>query len=151
MVRERDLRNAIQAALAQTGAFSDVRLTGLPEDYGEGASDLTAAAIQPGSTRLITGWDAAPDGGRTFLCQLLVTVLARHADAQLCDELAEQLVEFVRNVVDGRSLVPGFNEPDRTMVTGWQWLPRRAPERRIAVTVTCHYIQDGWNSADTSQ
>lgn len=151
MARERDFRNAVKDALVQTGAFSDVRLTGLPEEYGEGASDLTAAAIQPGSTRMLTGWDAAADGGRAFLCQFLVTVLARHADAELCDELAEQLVEFVRNAVDGQPLVPGLNEPDQTMVTGWQWLPRRAPERRIAVTITYHYIQDGWNSADTSQ
>ena len=151
MARERDFRNALKDALVQTGAFSQVQLTGLPEEYGEGSSDLTAAAIQPGSTRLLAGWDDALAGGRTFQCQLLVTVLARHADAELCDELAEQLVEFVRNAVDGQPLVPGFNEPGQTMVTGWQWLPRRAPERRIAVTLTYHYIQDGWNNADTSQ
>ena len=150
MARERDVRTFIKDALMQTGAFSHVRLTGLPEDYGEGASDLTAAAIQPGSTRMVTGWDAAPGGGRIFMCQLLVTVLARHADAELCDELAEQLVEFVRNAVDGQPLVPGFNEPERTMITGWQWLPRTAPERRIAVTVTYNYLQDGWSNADTS-
>jgi hypothetical protein len=151
MARERDFRNALKDALMQTGAFSHVRLTGLPEEYGEGASDLTAAAILPGSTGVLTGWDAAPAGGRTFRCQLVVTVLARHADAELCDELAEQLVEFVRNAVDGQPLVPGFNEPEKTMVTGWQWLPRTAPERRIAVTVTFDYLQDGWNDADTSQ
>jgi hypothetical protein len=151
MARERDVRNAIKDALLQTGAFSQVRVTGLPEDYGEGASDLTAAAIQPGSTRMLNGWDAAPGGGRTFMCQLLVTVLVRHIDAELCDELAEQLVELVRNAVDGQQLVGGFNEPERTMVTGWQWLPKTPPERRIAVTVTYNYIQDGWNNADTSQ
>jgi hypothetical protein len=150
MARERDVRNALKDALMQTGAFSHVRLAGLPEDYGEGASDLTAAAILPGSTSMLTGWDAAPSGGRAFTCQLLVTVLARHADAELCDEMAEQLVEFVRNVVDGQALVPGFNQPDTTMVTGWKWLTRTAPERRIAVSVTYDYLQDGWNDADTS-
>jgi len=151
MSREKDYRNALRDILVDTGAFSEVRLTGLPEDVGFGASDLTAASIQPGSTRMLTGWDAATGGGRSFLCQLLVTVLARHVDAERCDELAEQLVEFVRNAVDGQPLVPGFNEPERTMVTGWQWLPRTAPERRIAVTVTFDYLQDGWNNADTSQ
>lgn len=151
MARERDLRNAIQQCLAQTGAFSDVSLSGLPEDYGEGASDLTAAAILPGSTRLVSGWDSGPGGGRVFLCQLLITVLARHADPQLCDELAEQLVEYIRDAVDGQTIVPAFNEPQRTMITGWQWLPRKAPERRIAVTLTYHYLQDGWNTADTTQ
>jgi hypothetical protein len=151
MARERDIRNALKDTLVQTGAFSQVRLTGLPEDYGEGASDLTAASIQPGSTEMLSGWDGAPGGGRIYRCQLRVTVLARHADAELCDELAEQLVEFVRNAVDGQPIVPGFNQPDQTMVTAWQWLSRRAPERRIAITVTCHYIENGWNNADTSQ
>jgi hypothetical protein len=151
VARERDFRNALKDALVQTGAFTNVTLTGLPETYGEGSSDLAAAAIQPGSTRMTTGWDASPDGGRNFMCQLLVTVLARHSDAELCDDLAEQLVEFVRNAVDGLAIVPGFNEPQKTMVTGWTWQPRAAPERRIAITVTYDYLQDGWNSADTSQ
>lgn len=150
MARERDVRLAIRDALLQTGAFSHVRLTGLPEEYGHGASDLTAAAIQPGSTELLAGWDAPPAGGRAFSCRLRVMVLARHADAELCDELAEQLVEFVRNALDGRPLVPGFNLPGHTIVTGWEWLPRKAPERRIAVSVAYHYLQDGWNDADTS-
>lgn len=151
MPREREVRDAMRNALIQTGAFSSVVLTGLPEDYGFGASDLTVAAIQPGSTRMVDGWDSALDGGRDFHCQLLVTVLARHEDAELCDDLAEQLVNTVRDVVDGQTFLPGFNEPARTMVTGWLWLPRAAPERRIAVTVTYHYIQDGWKQADLSQ
>ena len=45
MVREGDVRNAIKELLVATGAFSDVWLTGLPQDCGQGASELTAAAI----------------------------------------------------------------------------------------------------------
>jgi hypothetical protein len=151
MPRERDVRNAIRDALIQTGAFEAVLLTGLPEDYGAAASDAALVSIQPGSTRFISGWDAAPDGGRNFMCQLLVTILARNADPVLCDEYAEQLLEIVRNTVDGRVLVQGFNEPQKTLVTGWSWLPRTAPERRIAATVTFNYLVDGWNSNDASQ
>ena len=150
MARERDVRNAIQNALVQTGGFTSVVLTGLPEDHGLGASQLTAASIQPSSTRTHEGWDSTNAGGRDFQCQVVVTVLARHEDAQLCDELAEQLANIVRDAVDGQSLVPGFNQPARTMITGWVWLPRTAPERRIALTVTYHYLQDGWTDADTS-
>jgi hypothetical protein len=148
---ERDLRRALKDALDITGEFSTVQLTGLPEDVGFGASSLTAAAIQPGSTRMLTGWDAAPSGGRCFTAQLLVTILARTEDPELTDDLAEHLVNVVRNAVDGRVMVPGFNEPDKTMATGWHWLPRVAPERRVAITITYDFIQDGWDSADTSQ
>lgn len=149
-MRERDFRTALQTALIATGAFSDVRLTGLPEEYGEGASDLTAVSIQPHSTKLLTGWDSGPSGGRVFRCQLSVTVLARHSDPQLCDELAEQLVNVIRDATDGQAIVPGFAIPQRTEVTGWQWPPRTAPERRIPITLTYDYLQDGWDSADTS-
>ncbi len=65
MARERDVRNAIQELLLATGAFSTVWITGLPEDYGQGASSLTAAAIEPVSTQLTSGWDSSPPGGWT--------------------------------------------------------------------------------------
>jgi hypothetical protein len=61
-MRERDVRNAIQTALLATGAFSDVWITGLPENYGHGASDFTAAAIEPTGTTFTTGWDASSEG-----------------------------------------------------------------------------------------
>lgn len=150
-MRERDFRNNLKDALLQTGQFDDVSLVGLPEtDAGAPASDSQLAAIQPGSTQFRSGWDAAPGGGRWFTCQLLVTILARREDPQLCDELAEQLLNAVRNAADGQILVYGFNEPQKTMCTGWRWLPRTAPERRIAITLTYDYIQDGWNAADTN-
>ena len=46
MSRDRDVRNAIQTALIQTGAFDAVWLWGMPEDYGTGASNLAVAAIE---------------------------------------------------------------------------------------------------------
>lgn len=150
MARERDFRNALEAALVATGQFSEVTLKGLPENYGEAASDLTAVSIQPHSTQIRTGWDAALGGGRVFQCQLVVTILARHSDPVLGDELAEQLLNTLRNVADGGVLVAGFNEPQRTQVTGWQWKTRTDVERRIAAILTYDYLQDGWNGADTT-
>lgn len=148
---ERAVRSAIRDALVMTGAFDTVSLVGLPEVQGDiPASAEAAASVQPGSTRFAQGWDAAPEGGRRFTCQLLVTVLARHADAELCDELAEILLGQVRNAIDGRILVEGFNMPQKTMASGWQWQPRVSPERRIAITVTYDYIENGWNHADTA-
>jgi hypothetical protein len=149
MARERDVRNAIQAALVQTGAFSDVWLTGLPEDYGQGASGLTAAAIVPITTHLVSGWDAAPAGELDFAAKLGVTLLARHPDPQLRDELAEQLLDFLINAVNGQSLA-NFTIPQQTIVTSWEWLSPRPPERRIAATVDFSYLVT-WNGFDTSQ
>jgi hypothetical protein len=148
MARERDVRNAIQEALIATGAFSGVWLSGLPEGFGQAASELTAAAIEPLSTRLATGWDAAPTGGLDYTAELIVTLLARHPDPQLRDELAEQLLDFMINAVNGQSLA-GFTLPQQTMITSWRWLPAKPPERRISATVGFAYIVT-WDDFDTS-
>ena len=42
-MRDRDVRNAIQAALTATNAFNAVHVWGLPEDYGSGSSEQAAA------------------------------------------------------------------------------------------------------------
>lgn len=138
-MRERDIRNAIQTALVATGVFSDVWITGLPEDYGQGSSDLTAAAIEPVETSMRTGWDAQTVGGLDFAGTCTVTVLARNSDAQLRDELAEQLLYYLNNAVNGQSLA-GFTLPSKTLVTAWRWQPPVPPERRIAATVQYNYI-----------
>jgi hypothetical protein len=148
MARERDVRNAIKDALVATGVFSDVWLTGLPEGFGQGASELTAAAIEPLSTQIATGWDAAPSGGLDYTAELAVTLLARHPDPQLRDELAEQLLDFLINAVNGQSLAD-FTIPQQTMITSWRWLPAKAPERRINATVGFAYIVT-WDGFDTS-
>jgi hypothetical protein len=150
MSRERDVRNAIQATLIATGAFSDVWITGLPENYGQGASDLTAAAIEPVGTTFTTGWDAALAGGLDYTATLTVTLLARHPDPQLRDELAEQLLVYLANAVNGQSLA-GFTLPQKTMVTGWKWQPPGPPERRISALVSFAYLIEGWDNFDVSQ
>jgi hypothetical protein len=148
MSRERDVRNAIQESLRATGAFSDVWITGLPEDYGQAASSLTAAAIEPISTRLTSGWDSAPSGGLDYTSELSVSLLARHPDPQLRDELAEQLLDFLINAINGQSLA-NFTIPQHTMITSWQWLAPRPPERRITATVGFAYLVT-WDGFDTS-
>lgn len=150
MSRERDVRTALQAALIATELFGDVWLTGLPEDYGQGASELAAAAIEPASTSYTTGWDAAPGGGLDYTAQLTVTLLARHPDPQLRDELAEQLLDALANAANGQPLVPGFTFAQKTLVTGWRWLPAAHPERRIAATVSYAYLVPGWDAFDVT-
>jgi hypothetical protein len=148
-MRERDVRNALKDALVVTGAFSDVWLTGLPENYGGAASDLTAASIEPSGTSLTTGWDAQLAGALDYTARLNVTLLARHDDPQLRDELAEQLLNTLHNSVNGQSLA-GFTLPGKTYVMSWTWQPASPPERRISAVVTFAYlvIWEGW---DTTQ
>jgi hypothetical protein len=148
-VRERDVRIAIRDALLATGAFSDVWLTGLPEDYAGAASDLAAAAIQPVSTSLTTGWDAQTQGGLDYTARVHVTLLARHEDPQLRDELVEQLLDYLHNAINGQFLA-GITLPGKTMVQSWNWQPPAPPERRIQAVVTFAYLVT-WEGWDTSQ
>jgi hypothetical protein len=148
MARERDVRNAIQELLLASGAFSNVWITGLPEDYGHGASSLTAAAIEPVSTQLTSGWDSSPSGGLDYTSKLSVSLLARHPDPQLRDELAEQLLDLLINAVNGQSLAD-LTIPQQTVITSWQWLAPAPPERRITATVDFAYLVT-WDGFDTS-
>jgi hypothetical protein len=147
-MRERDVRNEIRDRLTDTGAFSLATLAGLPEATGFGASDLTAAAIEPQSTQQVTGWDAQPFGGLEMMAQVLITILARHEDPTLRDELAEQLLNTAADAINGQSLA-GMTVPGKTRITGWRWLPATPPERRIAGTLTFSYITT-WDGLDTT-
>ena len=149
MSRERDVRNAIVNSLQQTGAFSEVAITGVPEQFGYGASDFTAASIEPIQTTFATGWDAAPSGSLDYNATCNVTLVARHQDAQLRDELAEQLLDYLCNVVNGRSIA-GLTLPQKTMVTGWTWVAAQHPERRITASVNFTYLVQ-WNSFDVNE
>ena len=78
-----------------------------------------------------------------------MTLLARHPDPQLRDELAEQLLDYLNNAINGQSLA-GFTLPQKTMVTEWRWETATAPERRIAATISFAYLVT-WESFDISQ
>ena len=99
MSRDRDVRNAIQAALVATGAFDPnaVWIWGLPEDYGAGASSLAAAAIEPSFSEQTDVWDDAPVGGLVGKSLVTITFLYRDDDAQLRDEACELLFDTAAN------------------------------------------------------
>lgn len=148
-MRERDVRNAIADALTASGQFSGVWVTGLPEDYGQGSSELTAAAIEPSATSYTTQWDAQTEGGIDYTATAIVTLLARNGDPQLRDEKAEQLLNFAINAINGKSLA-GMTVPGMTKVMGWQWKKPTPPERRIVMKFTYAYIVEGWDAFDVS-
>ena len=79
-----------------------------------------------------------------------VTLLARHEDPQVRDELVELLLSVLENAVNGVSL-GGLTLPPFTMVERWAWAPPTPPERRIAATVGYRYLTDGWQALDTTE
>ena len=149
MARDRDVRNAIQTALKATGAFDDVYVWGLPEDYGSGASQFAVAVIQPVSSTQEDLWDAPAAGTLQVTSTIAITFLARNEDAQLRDEAVEDLFDGAANALNGQSLA-SFTEPAWSKFTSWRWLEATAPERRIASTFTYRYLVEGWDSFDTT-
>jgi hypothetical protein len=149
--RERDIRNLIADLLDQTGAFDSIYLSGLPEASGRPAGECQAVAIEPGETSL-----AAPDpwddsaGDLLLICRVNLTLLARHEDPQLRDELAELLLCTAADAVGGSTLGDA-TLPGRTRIRSWTWLKPVVPERRILAVLEFQYLVDGpsgFNTAD---
>src|SRR5271163_941344 len=104
MARDRDVRNAIVTALVATDAFDAVWITGLPEDYGTGSSQLAAAALEPLSSTQTDDWDSETAGALRVTSRVAVTLLVRNDDPQLRDEAAELLFDTAANALNGQSL-----------------------------------------------
>jgi hypothetical protein len=147
--RERDGRVRVRDLLEQTGAFDGVYLSGLPEDRGQSSGDRRAAAIEPAATEFVTPWDDAA-GDLLFTCRLHLTLLARHEDPQLRDEMVEQLFYVAASALGGAALGPAVL-PGRTVLRSWAWQQPAAPERRIAAVLEYQYLVDGWPGLDTSE
>jgi hypothetical protein len=149
--RDRDVRAAVQTALAATGQFdpNGVWLSGLPEDYGQGADDLNACSIEPVGSTERDDWDSQTAGGILILSECRLTFMCRRPDPQLRDEAAELLLDTAANALNGQSLA-SLTLPAWTRVTRWQWVDPAPPERRITATLSYAYIVEGWNNLDTT-
>lgn len=150
MSRDRDVRNAIQSALQQTGAFDAVYVWGLPEDYGSGASNAAIAVIEPESSTQDDRWDSATSAGLVVSSRVTLTLIYRAEDPQLRDEAAELLFDIAANALNGRGL-GGLTMPQLTRFVSWRWEKPTAPERRIASIFSYQYIVEGWDSYDITQ
>jgi hypothetical protein len=148
-VRDRDVRNAMQAALVATGAFDGVFVWGLPEDYGSGASNAALAVIEPESSTQEDRWDAAPGGGLIVTSRVAITLIYRAEDPQLRDEAAELLFDIAANALNGQGLA-GLTLPQLTRFVSWRWEKPAPPERRIASVFSYQYIVEGWDDYDVS-
>lgn len=150
MGRGRDVRNDIAARLSGTGLFSAVRLAS-PDEITIPGSDFAAVAIEPGPWKEIDRWDDGFGEDITIVAEerAVVTVLVRNSDPQIRDELAEQLVQAVKDAVDGQSLGL-ITMPDFTRAAEGRPLPARASERRHVVAVVFQYLVQNWAGHDES-
>ena len=153
-MRDRDIRNAIQAALIGTDAFNGVHVWGLPEDYGSGSSEQAAVWIVPQSSRQEDLWDAAAAGGLVITTRIGLLLAYRHDDPQARDEGAELLLDTAANALNGNGFpqIDGSNLifPQTARITGWDWQPPASAERRIQAMFSCQYIVEGWDEYDTT-
>jgi hypothetical protein len=148
-MRDRDVRNAIQAALAATGAFDGVWLWGLPQEYGTAASQSAAAMLEPLSSLQSDEWDSQDGGALMVTTRVVLTLLYRANDPQERDEAAELLINIAADALNGQSL-GGFTLPAHTRFESWTWQPPEPPERRIKAIFVYRYLVEGWAEYDTS-
>ncbi len=148
-MRDRDVRNAIQAALVTTGAFDGVWMWGLPEDYGTGAGNISAAVIEPSSSTQLDNWDSATAGALVITSRVTLTFLYRHNDPETRDAGAELLLDTAANALNGHCL-GALTVPQLTRLESWSWQPPAPPERRIKATFSYQYIVESWDSYDTT-
>jgi hypothetical protein len=147
--RDRDVRNAVQTALTNTGVFDGVFIWGLPADYGTGSSKQAECIIIPQSSRQEDFWDAAPAGGLVITSRVGLTLAYRNNDPQARDEGAELLLENAANALNGQSL-GDLTFPQTTRIIQWDWQEPVVPERRIIATLTYQYLIEGWDAADVT-
>ena len=150
-MRDRDIRNAIQAALQATDAFNGVHLWGSPEDFGSGASEQAAVWIVPQSSRQEDLWDAAPAGGLVITSRIGLLLVYRSPadDPQIRDEGAELLLDTAANALNGNGF-GGLVFTQTARITGWDWQPPASSERRIQAVFSYQYNVEGWDEYDTT-
>ncbi len=146
-MRDRDVRNAIQALLVNTNVFDAVSLTALAVSGSEASSTRCGASIEPDSSEVTPTWDSAVSGAVIVTSRLHIRFSARHSDPQLRDELAELLVNTASNTLNGQQL-NGLCIPQMTRFLSWAWQPPCPPERIINGLFSYQYIVAGWDEAD---
>lgn len=149
-MRDRDVREDIRDRLEATDQFGGVFLSGLPEDFGFGASLQTAAVIEPQSGSQDDKWDAEPTGDLIVSGAVTITFLARDEIPETRDAAVELLFTTAANALNGQSLAE-LTLPPLTRFASWRWQKATPPERRITSTFNYQYLVPGWGQQDTTE
>lgn len=151
MSKIRLIRDAIVEGLMETGAFAGVHKH-LPENWGRGASEITSAAVELPAGKEKPQYDNFDDDDQTMLVdeQLTVTLMVRNGDPDVRDDTALDLLQYLKNVVNGRELAQ-LTVGGHTYVSGWTPLPEKVPERRYRCNVAIQYLAENWDRDTDTQ
>ena len=150
MARDRDIRNAIQAALVATNQFGNVYLWSLADVSDHSADDTLAATIEPAGWQESDSFDDTVTGLVQIDGSCTITFFSRFEEPQQRDEACERLLEFACNALNGQSLA-GVTAPEWTKFTSARWEPASPPERRIGATFIYRYFVENFTSFDESE
>jgi hypothetical protein len=149
MARDRDIRNAIVAALQANDAVDAVYTTGLPKMDDQSAEDLLVASVQPIDWRESDLADGAPAGYMFIDGRVRIVFAARSTNEQERDDAVEDLLEFALNSLNGQSLA-GLTMQTFTKFSDVRWVDPIPPERQIVATFQYKYLVPTWTSFDTT-
>lgn len=148
MSASKRIRSDIQDRLERTKAFDVVRGR-LPEDVGFSGGAGRAACVEPAAGHQKPQWDGGEDTGIRVDDTVAVTLIARDNNPEVCDDVAGELLEHLKDAVDGQSLAE-ITVADLTYVASWSYLKPTSPERRVRCVVQYTLIREGWGGAEES-
>lgn len=149
MARDRDIRDAIVAALQATNAFDAIYTTGLPKFDDQSAEDLLAVSIQPIDWSESDAYDDAPAGYMQIEGRVRFVFVARAQDEQTRDDSVEDLLDFARNTLNAQVLA-GVTMPTWTKFVSGKWEDPTPPERKITAVFMYRYLVPTWTDFDTT-
>lgn len=149
MARDRDIRNAMVAALEATNAFDAIYTTGLPKFDDKSAEDLLVVSIQPIDWSESDAYDDAPAGYMQIEGRVRFVFVARAQDEQARDDSVEDLLDFARNALNAQSLAE-LTMPTWTKFISGKWEDPAPPERKITAVFMYRYLVPTWTDFDTT-
>lgn len=153
-MRERDIKEAIRAALEATGEFDGIFLFGFADASDSEAEAVRAVSILPMGFKEDDKWDGVLDGQMLEMGRLKIVIRVREGNAPIRDSEADRLLSVLRNAVNGRALNiligEDFLYPQWTKITEGNWKDPLPPERDIECTFQYLYDAPDWTGFDTS-
>ena len=142
---------AIRDRLAETNAFDDVYLSGLPDGQGRGAGELKVAILEPADWDELDESDDEADVQDTVRVRFRLTLIVREEDPELRDREVDRLLNVAKNAINGQPLVPDQTIPGWTKLRKGKWEKAVTPERRMTVAGETAYWVDGETSHDETE
>lgn len=150
MSRERDVRDAITAALSATAEFDAVN-TGRDKGQEIDGDGSSFAHVDPHDGRQESHWDSGGlAGGAEVFGRCRITLSVVDNEPQSRDDHLEKLLNVLHNLVNDQALAE-LTIPAYSRVHSWRWLPAKAPLRQIEALFEYRYLIDSTQDFDTEE